>query len=83
MILNSLSGTVGDDQPISMECSPKAPTFGAPNSNYRAMVTPAKRGGRKKTKAANDKQNQTPAERPAAMTWAQRLKRVFDIDKVN
>jgi hypothetical protein len=44
------------------------------------MVTPAKRGRGKKTKAANDKQDQTPAERRAAMTWAQRLKRVFDID---
>ena len=52
----------------------------APNSRYRAMVTPAKRGRGKKTKAANDKQDQTPAERHAAMTWAQRLKRVFDID---
>jgi hypothetical protein len=44
------------------------------------MVTPAKRGRGKKTKAANDKQDQTPAERRAAMTWAQRLKRVFNID---
>jgi hypothetical protein len=52
----------------------------APNSRYRAMVTPAKRGRGKKTKAANDKQDQTPAERRAAMTWAQRLKRVFNID---
>jgi len=52
----------------------------APNSRYRAMVTPAKRGRGKKTKTANDKQDQTPAERRAAMTWAQRLKRVFNID---
>jgi len=52
----------------------------APNSRYRAMVTPAKRGRGKKTKAANDKQDQIPAERHAAMTWAQRLKRVFNID---
>ena len=36
--------------------------------------------GGKKTKAANDKQDQTPAECRAAMTWAQRLKRVFNID---
>jgi len=47
---------------------------------YRAMVTPSKRGKGRKTKTANDKQDQTPAERHAAMTWAQRLKRVFDID---
>jgi hypothetical protein len=52
----------------------------APNSRYRAMVTPSKRGKGRKTKTANDKQDQTPAERHAAMTWAQRLKRVFDID---
>ena len=63
-----------------MECSPKAPTFGAPNSHYRVMVTPAKWGRGKKTKATNDKQDQTPAKRHAAMTWAQRLKRVFNID---
>ncbi len=62
-----------------MEYSPKAPTFGAPNSRYRAMVTPSKRGKGRKTKAANDKQDQTPVERHAAMTWAQRLKRVFDM----
>ena len=52
----------------------------APNSKHRAEVTPAKRGRGKKTKMANDKQDQTPAERRAAMTWAQRLKRVFNID---
>ena len=52
----------------------------APNSHYRAMVTPAKRGRGKKTNTANDKQDQTPSERHAAMTWAQRLKRVFNID---
>ena len=44
------------------------------------MVTPAKRGRGKKTDTANDKQDQTPPERHAAMTWAQRLKRVFNID---
>jgi hypothetical protein len=30
----------------------------------------AKQGRGKKTKVANDKQDQTPAERRAAMTWA-------------
>ena len=53
-----------------MACSPKAPTFGAPNSKYRAQVTPAKRGKGNKAKTASDKQDQTPAERRAAMTWA-------------
>ncbi len=49
----------------------------APNSKYRALVTPAKRGRGKTVKALND---QTPAEKRASMTWATRLKRVFDID---
>ncbi len=52
----------------------------APNNKYRARVTPAKRGKGKKTRVANDKPDQTPVERHVAMTWAQRLKRVFDID---
>jgi hypothetical protein len=50
----------------------------APNSRYRAMVTPAKRGKGKKARPTVG--DQTPAEHRAAMTWAQRLKRVFDID---
>lgn len=50
----------------------------APNSQHRALVTPAKRGKGKKPKGSDDRQ--TPAERRASMTWAQRLKRVFNID---
>ena len=42
--------------------------------------TPAKRGEGSKRKAPDEAQDQTPAERRAAMTWAQRLKRVFNID---
>jgi uncharacterized membrane protein len=41
----------------------------APNSKYRALVTPAKRGRGKTVKALND---QTPAEKRASMTWAKR-----------
>jgi len=52
----------------------------APNSKYRTLVTPAKQGRGKKVKTADDAQDQTPAEKRASMTWAQRLKRVFDID---
>ena len=51
----------------------------APNSKYRARVTPAKRGKRKKFNSV-DETDQTPAEKRAAMTWAKRLKRVFNID---
>jgi len=50
----------------------------APNSKHRALVTPAKRGKGKIPRSLDD--DTTPAERQAAMTWAQRLKRVFDID---
>jgi len=52
----------------------------APNSMYRALVTPAKRGRGKKVKSLNKVPDQTPAEKRASMTWAQRLKRVFNID---
>jgi hypothetical protein len=45
----------------------------APNSKHRALVTPAKRG-----RVADEPA--TPAQRRASMTWAQRLKRVFNID---
>jgi hypothetical protein len=51
----------------------------APNSKYRALVTPAKRGKRSNTKSLGVS-DQTPAEKRASMTWAKRLKRVFDID---
>ena len=62
-----------------MACSPKAPTFGAPNSKNRAWVTPASRGKRIKCQSAGET-DQTPAEKRASMTWAKRLKRVFNID---
>ncbi len=52
----------------------------APNSKYRALVTPAKRGKRGSLKVAEEKDEKTPAQRHVAMTWAQRLKRVFNID---
>ena len=51
----------------------------APNSKYRARVTPAKRGKREKYHSVHGA-DQTPAEKRASMTWAQRLKRVFNID---
>jgi hypothetical protein len=51
----------------------------APNSKYRARVTPARRGTRKKCHSA-DETDQTAAEKRAAMTWAQRLRRVFNIE---
>ena len=52
----------------------------APNSKYRARVTPARRGKGGQRAATDDMDEPTLAERRAAMTWAQRLKRVFGID---
>ncbi len=49
----------------------------APNSKHRARVTPGK--GRK-FNATDDSQDKSPEECRASMTWAQRLKRVFDMD---
>jgi hypothetical protein len=52
----------------------------APNSRYRARVTPAKRGKGGKHRSSGEAEQSTPAERRASMSWAQRLKRVFGID---
>ena len=49
----------------------------APNSKHRVDVTPAKRG---KGCARKQNEDKTPEQRHQAMTWAQRLKRVFNID---
>ena len=43
-------------------------------------MTPAKRGRGGKRLAPGDSDEPTPVERRASMTWAQRLKRVFNID---
>ena len=50
----------------------------APNHRWRGRVTPAKRGKGAKRIANTDVHS--PAERHVAMSWAQRLKRVFNID---
>ena len=47
----------------------------APNSRWRAQVTPAGRG-----KRVSPAKNATEPEKHRAMTWARRLKRVFKID---
>ena len=52
----------------------------APNSAHRAQVTPAKRGKGNKARTADAPKDTQPASRPAALTWAQCLKRVFNID---
>ena len=51
----------------------------APNSKYRSKITPAGRGKRKKYQSV-DEAEQTPAEKRASMTWAKRLKRVFNTE---
>jgi len=52
----------------------------ASNSAHRARVTPAKRGKGNKARTVDAKDGPTLVERRAAMTWTQRLKRVFNID---
>ena len=52
----------------------------APNSKHRALVTPEKRGKGRKPTEVECAQNKTIEERRNAMTWMQRLKRVFNID---
>ena len=53
----------------------------APNSKRRVQVTPAKRGKKPDTEPPDtDWQDKSPVERHRAMTWMQRLKRVFNID---
>ena len=49
----------------------------APNSNHRVDVTPAKRG---KGSTHHENEDKTSEQRHQAMTWAQRLKRVLNID---
>ena len=51
----------------------------APNRKHRSRVTPAKRGKGSHKLEVNQEQK-TPVQRHIAMTWAQRLKRVFNID---
>jgi hypothetical protein len=41
----------------------------APNSKYRALVTPAKRGKGKKVKTPKEALDQTPAGKHISMTW--------------
>ena len=51
----------------------------APNSMHRALIRPAGRGKGKK-KVGKEGDDLSVSERHAAMNWAQRLKRVFNID---
>jgi hypothetical protein len=50
----------------------------APNSRHRVTITPALRN--KAKKALPKGQEKTRAQKHQSMTWAQRLKRVFNID---
>ncbi len=51
----------------------------APNSKHRVWVTPARRG-KGSPKLAADQGEKIPGQAHVAMSWAQRLKRVFNID---
>ena len=52
----------------------------APNSPYRARITPARRGRGARPVKPTREEERTPAEQRSAMRWAKRLKRVFQID---
>jgi hypothetical protein len=52
----------------------------APISKHRGRVTPGKRGKGRKFNATDDSQDKSPEVCRASRTWAQRLKRVFDMD---
>jgi len=53
----------------------------APDSKHRINVTPAKRGKGSNTQGLKSKKNAEPPDNERKeMTWAQRLKRVFNID---
>jgi len=55
----------------------------APNANLRAQLTPSRRGKRPPTdeeSTAANSDHRSPDEKRRSMTWAQRLKRVFNID---
>ena len=54
-----------------------------PNSKNRALVTPARHGKGNKRQETNKTDESASANRHAAMTWAQRLKRVFNINMTN
>jgi hypothetical protein len=51
----------------------------APNSKHRALITPSKRGKGSNAKVSDSDEPAAAGERRAAMTWAQRLKRVFNM----
>ena len=52
----------------------------APNSKYRSRVTPAKRGQGSPPRACAEGEEKTSNECRILMSWAQPLKRVFNID---
>jgi len=48
--------------------------------SFRARITPAVRGRSGKVAKPAREEDRTPAERQAAMRWAQSLKRAFKVD---
>ena len=52
----------------------------ASNSKHRGLITPSMRGKGRRSGSADDQLDKSPSELRASMTWAQRLKRVFNID---
>ena len=67
--------TQGQSDPLPWRIGPGRPSA---NHRLRGLVTPARRG--RGVKSISNAEVRSPAEHHAAMTWAQRLKRVFNID---
>ena len=51
----------------------------APNSKHRALVTPARRGKGKRRSTVEEDKEKAETNCHVAMSWAQRLKPVFNI----
>ncbi len=48
-------------------------------NTHRALLTPARRGKGSRLNVPDEAREQTPAEHRVAMSWAQRLKHVFNV----
>ena len=79
LYLNAGAKNVGEPRIKSGQILTRYHGVFAPNSQHRALVTPARRGRGNKAKVAGP-EDATPVASHAAMSWAQRLKRVFNID---
>jgi hypothetical protein len=81
-LLRSATGITGQLLPFPLcnQTVKKLKLPFTPSYRYSPSVTPAKWGKGSQPKTSDELDEQTPVQRHVAMTWAQRLKRVFNID---